>query len=74
MIKPTIIHKDLSVYFFRDHMDELYRNTVENILPNYFVLDGCSVNLDLLSWLVELGLDSYRGFHLELPTLMALTL
>lgn len=55
-------------------MDELYSYTLENILPIYFVLDGYSVNLDLLSWLVGLGLDSYRGFHLELPTLMALTL
>lgn len=42
---------------------------MENIIPIYFVLDGgtnslsgCSVDLGLLSWLVGVRLDSYRGF------------
>lgn len=71
---PTIIPHDLLVYVFKGHTGELANmGMIENIIPMYFKsginsLSGCSVDLGLLPWLVGLGMDSFRGFHLALPT------
>lgn len=70
-----ISHHDLLVYVFKGHTGALYMDMMENVIPVYFVFDGginslsgCSVDLSLVSWLMGLGMDSFRGFHLALST------